>query len=183
MLMNTLSVVALCLFYGMFAFAILRGKMVMRGFERVRTYFFFLLTIYLFLAHIYPLPLFSALRNRFWDVPSLGWVGMLLLYTGLAFYYVDAFQFRKHLVIGVDTESKELLTTGFYAKSRNPMYLSFITFWLGAFFVFPSWSMLLICLGEATFYHLQVVYKEEPFLRDYYGQAYVDYCQKVRRWF
>ena len=182
MLFNILTVAALCLFYGMFAFAIAIGKMVMRGFERIRTYFLFALTIYIYLSNIFNLPIIGFLNTPFWNAPVLRWMGVAILYIGIVLYYIDVIQFGRNLAIGVDENSKGLTTTGFYALSRNPMYISFMIYWLGAFLAFSNLGMLLILLGEAVFYHLQVVYKEEPFLRQHYGAPYEEYCKEVRRW-
>ena len=125
MLFNILTVTALCLFYGMFTFAIAIGKMVMRGFERIRTYFLFALTIYIYLSNIINLPTLGFLNTPFWNTPVLRWIGAAILYIGIVLYYIDVIQFGKNLAIGVDENSKGLTTTGFYSLSRNPMYISF----------------------------------------------------------
>ena len=177
-----LAVSVLCLFYGMFVFAIALGKMVMRGFERVRTYFLFALTIYIYLSNVFSLPVFSFLTSNFWHIPLIRWLGMGVMYIAVTLYYIDVIQFGRNLAIGVDESSKGLTTTGFYAYSRNPMYISFVIFWLGAFLAFSNLGVLLILLGECVFYHLQVVYKEEPFLKKRYGAEYEEYCKKTRRW-
>ena len=182
MIHSVLTVVALCLFYGMFAYAIAIGKMVMRGFERVRTLFLFALTIYVYLSNIFSLPMFGWINAYFWTVPFITWLGIAVMYIGIVLYYIDVIQFGKNLAIGVDENSAGLTTTGFYAYSRNPMYISFIIYWLGAFLTFANLGMVLILLGEVIFYNLQVIYKEEPFLRQRYGGEYEEYCKKVRRW-
>jgi len=180
--LNILAIIALCLFYGMFAYAIALGKMVMRGFERVRTYFLFALTIYIYLSNVFDLPVYSFLNGYFWHIPFIRWFGMGVMYIAVTLYYIDVIRFGRNLAIGVDENSKGLTTTGFYAYSRNPMYISFIIFWTGAFLAFSNLGMLLILLGECVFYHLQVVYREEPFLRKRYGAEYEEYCKKTRRW-
>lgn len=79
--------------------------------------------------------------------------------------------------------AQALVTTGPYALTRNPLYLSqgllflMIGCWINSLamlLVFPAWFLLL---------HFGAVLPEERYLRRRFGRAYDDYCAQVRRWF
>jgi protein-S-isoprenylcysteine O-methyltransferase Ste14 len=79
---------------------------------------------------------------------------------------------------------KRLVVAGFYRYVRNPMYVGFITGWVGLWVVFGRAGLLaiavacLVVLGVALF----VVLYEEPHLRKVFGADYAEYCSNVRRW-
>jgi protein-S-isoprenylcysteine O-methyltransferase Ste14 len=50
------------------------------------------------------------------------------------------------------------------------------------FLLFPSWILLLYLCGASWRFHRQVL-REENYLRQHYGEEYVAYCRRVRRYF
>ena len=80
-------------------------------------------------------------------------------------------------------KSEELVTSGLYQHTRNPMYLG--SFSLGAGFiliVWPWWSLFLFAGMFYLRFNKQMV-KEEKFLFEKFGQQYNDYCKEVPRIF
>jgi len=79
---------------------------------------------------------------------------------------------------------KKLVVVGFYRYARNPMYLGFITGWIGLWIVFGQANLaavviaFAVVLGVALF----VVLYEEPTLRRKFGAEYEEYCRNVPRW-
>jgi protein-S-isoprenylcysteine O-methyltransferase Ste14 len=71
----------------------------------------------------------------------------------------------------------ELIITGPYAVSRNPMYVAW-----HLFFVNTRWLLLLFSFALA-FTHYRVILREESELEELFGTEYRDYCKKVRRYF
>lgn len=75
-----------------------------------------------------------------------------------------------------------LVTSGVYARTRNPMYL-------GMLLALTGWALYLasvsVAWGPVLFFlyitRFQIV-PEERVLTGLFGSAYVDYCRKVRRW-
>jgi protein-S-isoprenylcysteine O-methyltransferase Ste14 len=51
----------------------------------------------------------------------------------------------------------------------------------GQFLTFPNLIPLIYIGGAAWLIHRQVL-REEEFMRGHYGQAYADYCSRVRRY-
>jgi protein-S-isoprenylcysteine O-methyltransferase Ste14 len=77
---------------------------------------------------------------------------------------------------------KKLVVRGLYKWTRNPIYIGVLTAILG-------WSLLFQCLNIAwygvvvgVFFHLFVVFYEEPTLADLFGADYTAYCSRVGRW-
>ncbi|MDZ7712558.1 MAG: isoprenylcysteine carboxylmethyltransferase family protein [Rhodovibrio sp.] len=79
-------------------------------------------------------------------------------------------------------KKRELVTSGPYALSRNPLYLFSV---LGAFGIGLSTGSLLIGLGvSAGVFAIfnALVRREESFLREQFGSAYDAYCRQTGRW-
>ena len=141
-----------------------------------------LLLVYPIVARLFGLPMWPLLVAPFWEHPAPGWVGIvfcIVALTGIAFSLKSLGEsFR----VGIDTENPDkLVTTGMFAFSRNPIYLCFITLFLGLFLVHRN---ILISAAVVIFVlaiHRQVL-REEAFLREHYGSEYEDYCAKVRRY-
>ena len=81
-----------------------------------------------------------------------------------------------------DTASS-LVHTGIFSLTRNPMYV-------GLLFVLSGWAVWLGSLSNVAVLlafmllitELQIK-PEEAALKKLFGQGYVEYCQRVRRWF
>jgi protein-S-isoprenylcysteine O-methyltransferase Ste14 len=75
-----------------------------------------------------------------------------------------------------------LLEHGPYRYSRNPLYIALSTVLLGfSFLLNNTWLLLgvpvLLFVLDRT-----VVTKEEQYLRARFGERYIFYSRKVRRW-
>ncbi len=76
-----------------------------------------------------------------------------------------------------------LVTTGVFSRCRNPIYLSFLLILLGTGIATANpWMILLVPL---LLFYLQerVIKREESYLAQRFGEAYVAYRRKTRRWF
>ncbi len=76
----------------------------------------------------------------------------------------------------------KLVTTGPWRYSRNPLYLGLIMIGLGFSILFFSYSDLILTLIGAVLLHLEVVMHEEKVLSEKFGNIYLDYKTKIRRW-
>ena len=78
--------------------------------------------------------------------------------------------------------AKNLVTAGFFAHSRNPLYLGNLLVLLGLFLIWNNpWVYL---LGGAFFLlgYAAIVAAEEVYLRGKFGSAYDAYARAVPRW-
>jgi protein-S-isoprenylcysteine O-methyltransferase Ste14 len=82
---------------------------------------------------------------------------------------------------GMKTMPERLVTAGPYAYTRNPMYLGHLIFLAGLALTLHSWLAGLIGLASAVFFHLRVK-RDEKRLREFFGEPYIEYCGRVKRW-
>ncbi|MGD8385312.1 MAG: isoprenylcysteine carboxylmethyltransferase family protein, partial [Lysobacterales bacterium] len=75
-----------------------------------------------------------------------------------------------------------LVTGGLYRYTRNPMYLGMTLMLLGMALLLGSVTALAPVAGFARVIHKRFVLPEEAFLEKAFGQAYLDYKLRVRRW-
>jgi protein-S-isoprenylcysteine O-methyltransferase Ste14 len=141
---------------------------------------FALFYLYLICANAFKWPTVST--QVFFRSDLIAWVGVGLCLTGLLLFLWSLVSFGKSFRVGIDTDHPDnLVKTGAFAVSRNPMYVAIWIVLLGQFLVFPNW-ILLVYLGSATWLlHRQVV-REEAYLRQRYGAEYVDYSSHVSRY-
>ncbi len=76
----------------------------------------------------------------------------------------------------------KILDTGFYGFSRNPIYVAMIFIYFGVSFLFNSiWFLPFLPLCLLTI-HFGVILREEKYLETKFGEDYLNYKTKVRRW-
>ncbi len=125
-------------------------------------------------------PLVSG--ERFFRSQALPWIGVALCFAGLLTLWVSLISFGRSFRVGIDVDHPDqLVTTGIFARSRNPIYVGFFLVLTGQFLVFPNWIPLVYLLAGSWLFHRQVL-REEEFMRRQYGQEYEAYCRRVRRY-
>jgi protein-S-isoprenylcysteine O-methyltransferase Ste14 len=112
----------------------------------------------------------------------IAWVGVGLCFGGLLLLLLSLVSFGRSFRVGIDVDNPDrLVTTGIFAFSRNPIYVGFAFVLLGQFLIFPNWVLLIYLVAGIWLFHRQVL-REEEFLRKHYGQEYVEYSKRVRRY-
>lgn len=140
------------------------------------------LVVYGFLATTFGWPWFTALQQTFWRSPALGWFGLALNVAAIGGLVWTLISFGASFRVGIDeTHPGGLVTTGAFAVSRNPIYVCFLGFMCGSWFIFPSIFALLAWFGFAGLIHRQVM-REERFLAHEYGNAYQNYRAATPRY-
>lgn len=130
---------------------------------------------------------FPTLYNKtgiiFFFVSSI-WqmIGILIMSLALIFVVVAQSQMGTSWRIGIDTNQKtELITSGIFSISRNPIFIGIIFSSLGYFLVLPNAITLTILTLDIALIQVQVAL-EEKHLNDIHGDDYKKYCDNVRRW-
>ena len=117
---------------------------------------------------------------EWWIGHAVGWplvvAGFLLL----------AWSIRTMFRVGADPDlhkpTTAIVATGPYALSRNPIYVSFNMVYVGiAFMVNTVWPIAVLPVGIALMYY-GVVAREENYLERVFGDEYLEYKARVRRW-
>jgi protein-S-isoprenylcysteine O-methyltransferase Ste14 len=110
-------------------------------------------------------------------------VGGLLAAAGVALIASAVASMRR---AGTDPRperpSTVLVTDGPYALSRNPIYLGLVAIYAGLMLVVgTAWPVLFLPTGLAVL-RTGVVLREERYLAERFGGAFIDYAGRVRRW-
>ncbi len=87
---------------------------------------------------------------------------------------------------GVDPDpcgpTTAIVSTGPFARSRNPIYVSFNVVYVGvAFVVNTVWLTAFLPIGITLVYY-GVIAREESYLEREFGDQYRHYKARVRRW-
>lgn len=101
-------------------------------------------------------------------------IGFVILVVG--FYFMRGS--HKDLF---ETYSEGLTDHGVYARVRHPMYLSTVLSYIGFAVITLSIISLLICIIILVFYNGLANY-EERLLQDRFGDDFVSYKSRVRKW-
>ena len=80
------------------------------------------------------------------------------------------------------TETNKIIKTGIYAYSRNPIYLCFVLFHFGMFLTFENTMYFLCSIGLFFWLNNYVIYEEEKYLKNKFGDEFERYCTSVKRW-
>ena len=127
-----------------------------------------------------------ALEPSAWRIGAavLGWLGAAPIAFGVWLYAWCAWGFA---TAGRGTPSphdppRELVTTGPYARSRNPMYVAVVAVVVGLAVANGSLALLAYALVLGASFHRRVVRFEEPVLASDFGDAYAAYRARVPRW-
>ena len=121
-------------------------------------------------------PVFAAGRLNLLRVPLII-IGVLVILMSV-FMWIQAVLVSK---LHENIKENHLLTSGVYAWVRHPIYSAFMLLCTG----------LLLLAGNACFFVLPLIYwglltvlimhSEEKWLKDLYGNEYLEYCRKVNR--
>jgi len=80
------------------------------------------------------------------------------------------------------SETSVLITEGMYRYSRNPMYLGLLLLIIAATIWFGTWFGIVISLIFILLINILQIIPEEEALLQIFGEEYLEYKKKVRRW-
>jgi protein-S-isoprenylcysteine O-methyltransferase Ste14 len=138
---------------------------------------------------LFVFPIISCLILE-WLVPTsfihgpARWTIGCLIFAAGAFLNVGGFLTQKRA--GTDpipfTPSTKIVSHGFYRFTRNPMYIGFALWTLGTAILCNSLWMLLAAPIGLVLVDRFVVVREERYLERKFGEEYLGYKRRVRRW-
>jgi protein-S-isoprenylcysteine O-methyltransferase Ste14 len=112
-------------------------------------------------------------------------VGSLLIFSGLSMSVLSAGLFKKKKTTVLPFKPQRtsaLVTDGFYRFTRNPMYLGMALVVLGAIFITRQPVGLLALFAACAYLTKFQIKPEEKALEQIFGQEFLDYKSRVRRW-
>ena len=139
---------------------------------------FALLLFYTVFANAFGLP---PIGGELFSSEFTGWAGAAVCIMGIFLFIYALISFGKSFRVGLDEDHPgELVTTGAFAISRNPIYTAFGLVLIGIFLIIPNWIILIYVFIGLWLFNRQILLEEKS-LKKIYGDTYEVYCKNVRR--
>jgi protein-S-isoprenylcysteine O-methyltransferase Ste14 len=139
--------------------------------------------VYLLMTLIAMSALHATVPIMYLIVSPYRYAGILLLVAGVSTTAASAGLFSK---LGTPVrpfeQSTLVVTTGLFRFTRNPMYLGMVVALFGVAILLGSLVSLFPIPVFVAIIHLQFILNEEEFMEDLFGDEYLAYKRKVRRW-
>jgi protein-S-isoprenylcysteine O-methyltransferase Ste14 len=138
----------------------------------------------LWLIHLFAAVLLNWLFPLSFTFPKvLVWIGYVLVLLGIGLPFSAASRImRAHTTLDPHGSVTEVVTSGPYRFSRNPIYLGFVFLLIGFPLIFSSyWGMILSPVLILSLHQL-VIQHEEAYLEKKFRDKYASYKSRVRRW-
>ena len=108
-------------------------------------------------------------------------MGAFWLYVGLTVYTLGVLLFALSTISFAKPNIDGFNQNGLYRISRNPMYVAYFIYFLGCVFLTQSIVLfVLLCVFQLSAHW--IILSEERWCRNSFGEKYVRYSQKVRRY-
>jgi protein-S-isoprenylcysteine O-methyltransferase Ste14 len=129
-------------------------------------------------VHIVP-----AVLNRTLIDSTIGKsIGVVLVTAALLLFAFAFLSFGNSWRVGLDTRTPgALVTSGTFAFSRNPIFVSLDLWFIGIFLINGTLIFLIFALLAAAVLHWQMI-REEKFLTELYGERYREYFARTARY-
>ena len=135
----------------------------------------------------------QGLRTPGGIAPGIWQLGYALVAAGALLYLwclvcflfaggTPAIFFTRHLGFLIGEEPPDVVRTGPYRFSRNPMYVGVVAAIFGQAALYRSRQILIYGVSAALVFEIVVVLLEEPHLRRTRGPGYEQYLHTVPRW-
>jgi protein-S-isoprenylcysteine O-methyltransferase Ste14 len=110
-------------------------------------------------------------------------IGLIVSFSGFMFMGKARELFKKHATTVKIEKSNSLITEGVFSKTRNPMYMGMFTLVLG--FSVVSCNIISLILPFVFILLVRIIFirQEESLMHATFGEEYLAYKKKVRRWF
>jgi len=110
-------------------------------------------------------------------------LGLLLIGVGTSIFIIAMYTMKDNWRAGIPAKDKtEMVTKGIYKFSRNPAFFGFDLTYLGASLCFGNIILFIVAILAIIMMHLQIL-EEEKFLTVTFGNNYLEYKNKVGRYF
>lgn len=101
--------------------------------------------------------------------------GQLMRVLAIGYFYIKRGGLNKEIYAG------RLVQTGFFAHTRNPLYLGNILIFVGIVIVFNSTWAYLVAIPAVLLIYWCIILAEEQFLRGKFGAEFDEYVSRVNR--
>ncbi|MAZ57300.1 MAG: hypothetical protein CMD73_02000 [Gammaproteobacteria bacterium] len=110
-------------------------------------------------------------------------IGIILILVSLIIFYISIKQFNKHSEDPIPTSPSNLIIiNGIYSYTRNPMYLALLLMQIGIGMLLSVIHIVMFTVLTYLILKYFVIFPEEKYLEDKFGDIYVRYKKSVNRW-
>ncbi|QHI36208.1 hypothetical protein IMCC3317_15670 [Kordia antarctica] len=121
--------------------------------------------------------------NSFFEYTFVNCLGIISCLISFIITVISQYQMKDSWRIGIDqTEKTNLITSGMFAFSRNPIFLGMLLSLLGLFLMQPNYITLFFFIITNILIQIQVRLEEE-YLQKIHQQKYQTYKNNVARFF
>lgn len=133
--------------------------------------------------HIDSLMVPAVLHTKILDSQIAQIAGAVMIVVGYIFFIWALASMSESWRMGVDYKNPgSLITNGAFRVSRNPVFLFFDIYFIATFLINGTWFFLILAVYAILAEHFQIL-QEEASLVKIHGQPYLDYKNRVRRYF
>jgi protein-S-isoprenylcysteine O-methyltransferase Ste14 len=113
----------------------------------------------------------------------LKYIGLAMAFIGFLLGVAALLEFQKaRTTLDPHGSTAQLVTSGIYRFTRNPIYLGFLFVVIGLpLYLGSFWGIVVAPFYVFLMNHL-VIQHEEVYLEKKFGEAYTGYASRVRRW-
>jgi len=130
---------------------------------------------------IFILSVLKAVNIKMITVVWLDYASYVTLLIGFVFTVTSFVNLGKSTRLGLPSETTTFKNSGIYRISRNPMYVGFNLFTISSVLLNANVVVLLCSIYSLCMYHL-IIRGEEVFLEKRFGEEYIRYKSRVRRY-
>jgi len=109
-------------------------------------------------------------------------MGILIAFSGFILMGKSRDLFRKHQTTLKIEKSNHMINEGVFSKTRNPMYMGMTILIFGFSFFSTNVLAFFLPFFFMTIVRLIFIKREEQLMFETFGNDYLEYKKKVRRW-
>jgi protein-S-isoprenylcysteine O-methyltransferase Ste14 len=109
--------------------------------------------------------------------------GIIITILGITSLILAASLFRKNKnPVNPSGSTQLIICSGIYKYTRNPMYLGLTIIFIGLSIISNAWFSFIILFPLLIVCQKGIIEREERYLTRKFGNEYLEYQSKVRRW-
>lgn len=117
------------------------------------------------------------------DLPGQGIIGGALFWAGIALMVWTIWTFRQHRTSVIPHQMPQrIITTGPFARSRNPIYLGDLMVLAGVILSHGAWPCLILLPALKVILERRFIAPEEARMKQSFAADFAAYAQKTPRW-
>ncbi len=125
----------------------------------------------------------SSLLDLTWLEPHQRVIGVAISTCGFVLLSLCMMEFRRAGTnVPTSLPANAVVASGPYAFSRNPIYVALSLIYLGIAVAVPSAWLMGLLVPVLVIMRYGVIAREETYLERKFGEAYLGYKDRVRRW-